>query len=190
MNSTNASSVASGSVVASGSSFVIVDESSFFEPMRFKRIDFSSESASTIMSSTVTSSEQSAHEDNLEDAASQTLKNYKYGFYVCIGLLVLSLIALCFAWSKIELMIAILKSAALFVMDVWPAVFIPPIFYVLFVFYFTWWVATCLFLYTSGDLDETNTYPFGQFTMDKKAKYMFGYFVFGGLWCFALLIAI
>jgi hypothetical protein len=87
-------------------------------------------------------------------------------------------------------MIAILESAAEFVMDVWPSVLVAPVFYVIFAFYFTWWVATSLFLYTSGTLDETNTYPFGQFTMDKKAKYMFAYFVFGGLWCFALLLAI
>jgi len=87
-------------------------------------------------------------------------------------------------------MIAILKSAAEFVYEVWPAILIAPVFYVIFAFYFTWWVATCLYLYTSGELDPENHLPFGQFTMTKQSKYMFAYFIFGGLWCFALLLAI
>lgn len=70
-----------------------------------------------------------------------------------IGALVLSIILVACGWNKIKLMIAILKSAALFVVEVWPSVFIAPLFYLLFAGYFVWWVVTALFLYTSGDLD-------------------------------------
>jgi hypothetical protein len=55
-----ASSVPSGSVVASGSdatgSFIIVDESSFFEPMRFRKISFADASTSVAASSGSTTS--------------------------------------------------------------------------------------------------------------------------------------
>lgn len=54
-----------------------------------------------------------------------------------------------------------MKSAALFVVDVWTSILVPPFFYILILITIVWWVVTALYLYTVGQLDKTNSYPFG-----------------------------
>ena len=64
-------------------------------------------------------------------------------------------------------MVAVLKAAADYITDVWPVVFLPPVFYVVIVLTFMWSVTTGLFLYTAGAPiehpvgDYSASYPFG-----------------------------
>jgi hypothetical protein len=87
-------------------------------------------------------------------------------------------------------LIIILKCAGHFVGDVWYAVIVPPIFYVFILMFFTWWCTIAVYLYTSGTIDTTSSLPFGQFKHSKNTYYMFYFFVFGGLWGFAMLLAV
>jgi len=88
-------------------------------------------------------------------------KNYKYGFYVCLGFTVIVVLSLCCYWTRVKEVNAVLETAALFIMDVWESILIAPVFFVINVLFFVWWVWTYCYLYSTGELDTSNRYPFG-----------------------------
>jgi hypothetical protein len=107
-----------------------------------------------------------------------------------LALFLLSLIALCCFCKKIEVLVVILKCAAHFVGDTPCALLVPPIFFLCGFAFFMLWCSLAVYLYTSGTVDETSSMPFGQFKHTKMVYYMFWYFLFGGLWGFAMLLAV
>lgn len=119
-------------------------------------------------------------------------KQYKYAAYGTIAFFVLSLIMLCCCCSRIKLLIAILKAAADFVTDIWSVVFVPPIMWVLLIVYFSWWVGTLLWIYTSGEKDTESMegYPFIVYKLNTMQRVELYTFLFGGLWGIAFLMAV
>ena len=117
-------------------------------------------------------------------------KKYKYMAYVLLAVFFISLIILCICRKRIKVLIIILKCAAHFVGDVWYALFVPPVFYLVCILNFSFWASTAVYLYTVGTLNPKNQLPFGQFVHDNKTYYMFYFWLFGGLWGFAMLLAL
>ena len=110
-------------------------------------------------------------------------------FYAICVLLLLSLILLCCFFKKIEVLIVILKCSARFVNENMTIILVPPVFYVILIVWFIFWMVGAVYLYTVGEIDEKSSLPFGQFIYDKKTKYFMWIYLFGLFWGFAFLLA-
>ena len=88
-------------------------------------------------------------------------RNYKYAFFAMGAFFLISVCCICCIRKKIALLIAVLKAAAKFIFDVKTSLCVPPVFYFMYIGYFCWWFISALFIYTTGELDENATLPFG-----------------------------
>lgn len=88
----------------------------------------------------------------------------------------------------IELTIAVLKSAALFVAQNFFIVFVPVITSIVMLFYFTIWCGGILFLWSIGTYIKREGYPIGKVQWTNQHRGLVYSFMFGVLWigCFML----
>ncbi len=77
-------------------------------------------------------------------------------WYTECGLTLVFLIAFICLWKKIKLLIAILKSAARFCMEVPSSICVPILYFFVSLVYVVWVIGTFGYLYTAGTLDKTN----------------------------------
>lgn len=56
--------------------------------------------------------------------------------------------------NRIRLAIAIMKAGTVFIKDTWHALFIPPVFFVITLGIYVWWVLAVIWLYATGDIEQ------------------------------------
>lgn len=71
-------------------------------------------------------------------------------FYCLAGLFLLYILWMC---NKIRLAIAIMKAATLYMADVKIALLVPPIFFILTVATYCYWIVATIFIYATGDIE-------------------------------------
>jgi len=85
--------------------------------------------------------------------------------------------------ERIELAIAIMKSAALFIKDTWTVLLIPILLFIFTCIFTFFWLAAVMYLYSSGDLKETDRYFFiPKIEADSMLKTAFYVELFGFFW--------
>lgn len=81
--------------------------------------------------------------------------------------------------------------------------FVPVVVFLFVVGWLAYWISAALyrrplsypshpferFLYSVGDIDKYSTTPFGHVTWSKTTRYLIIYFIFGGLWVNAFIVA-
>jgi hypothetical protein len=101
-------------------------------------------------------------------------------------------------FRSIQLAIAIVKSAALFLRDVPSALIVPLVFGLLIIAFWSFWITMFLFVYSSGDIRGSDSTPFAtvdwndniRLQMIINGRYMLIFQLFEGFWCNALLHAL
>ncbi|KAL4485826.1 hypothetical protein ABPG72_012366 [Tetrahymena utriculariae] len=109
-------------------------------------------------------------------------KNLKYLSYAVFALDGLFLIVFLCLFNRIRLAIAIIKSAALFVAEVKSSFLVPPVVTIFCMLFTAWWVVAFVFVYSVGDIQESDYGPFASVKWQKNTRYMLIYHIFGGLW--------
>lgn len=72
-----------------------------------------------------------------------------------------------------------------------PLVLLVPLFVMVFVVgWIAYWISAALYLYSIGDVSKSTTTPFASIKWDDKTRYLVIYFIFGGLWVNAFILAI
>jgi len=117
-----------------------------------------------------------------------TLDSYKIQTGVlafCAAITFIMLIVVLCSYKKIKLVIAILKTAAVFMGDTPLILILPPVFAIITLLFWLFWMFAITYLYASGTI-VAGTNPFASIVLSDKEKYFVLYFIFGGLWknCF------
>jgi len=89
---------------------------------------------------------------------------------------------ICCFLRTIELCIAVLKSAAIFVRQNFCVVFIPVINAAIVILYFLAWAICLLYLWSIGTYEKRPGYPIGKVTWDGLNRSLVYAFMFGLLW--------
>ncbi|KAM3134855.1 hypothetical protein pb186bvf_013024 [Paramecium bursaria] len=130
--------------------------------------------------------------------ASNNQLTFQYLTYVMYALIVLSMIALGCIFRKLQLAVAVIKTAALCVKDNFLLILVPPITSIFVAALWFWWIYTAMqyinlsksYVYSIGDVYGNGNSPFAQVTMNDVQKQYLWYFIFGGLWKNAFLQAV
>lgn len=69
-----------------------------------------------------------------------------------LAIWLISLIALFCLWNNIRLAIAVIKTATVFMKDVWSALLVPPVIAIIAVAWWIIWVIFFVFVYSVGDI--------------------------------------
>lgn len=120
-----------------------------------------------IRSRQVGDQESSSVNGNTSSATSSTLYWFAVALYIIFAI---CLCAICCFFKTIELCIAILKSAALFVREHYMIVWIPVIFAIVMFGYAMFGLFVLLFLWSIGEYKKRDNLPFGQVTWDKNTR--------------------
>ena len=134
------------------------------------------------------------------DPTSISIGNYKFDKQIdsiraaAIGVWVLAaifaLVSMCL-WKRIELSVAIMKSAALFLKDNWGTLLIPIIIFLFSVVVVVFWVTALVFLYTAGEVKEVKMYSaFPEMIWEDNVRNCFYFMFVGILWINGFLIAL
>lgn len=113
------------------------------------------------------------------------LTSYRKFFYTALfvdALTFFMFCAVCCYFKTIELTIAVLKSAALFVQQNMLVVFVPVLTALVQLIYLFIWVFGILFLWSIGTYTKRNNYPIGQVQWTNQQYALVYSFIFGMLW--------
>jgi solute carrier family 44 (choline transporter-like protein), member 2/4/5 len=125
------------------------------------------------------------------DTDPDTVRNLKILAYTLYALAFLIMIYIFYMCNKIRLAIAIMKVGTQYIRDVWLSLCISPCCFILIVGIYAYWVAACLYLYSSGSLTSSSgTSPFASVNWDNNARSAFYFEFFGILWVNAFLLAL
>lgn len=117
---------------------------------------------------------------------------------IAIGCYLAAFLSLCIAIclrNRIGLAAAIMKSATIFIDDVWSVLFIPIIFFILSVAIFFLWITALIYLYSSGTIEvnssttDTNS-VIAQFTHDQQLKNAMWFEFLGIFWINSFKVAL
>eukprot|EP00828_Plagiopyla_frontata_P009593 TRINITY_DN1495_c0_g1_i2.p1 TRINITY_DN1495_c0_g1~~TRINITY_DN1495_c0_g1_i2.p1 ORF type:complete len:641 (+),score=63.83 TRINITY_DN1495_c0_g1_i2:43-1923(+) len=130
-----------------------------------------------------------------EDQAGSTvneddIKTNKIIAYCVWGWAGFSLLIFCCYYHKIRLAIAVLKTATAYVADVKTTLLIPPLNVIAVMIFWAWWVVGFLFIYTIAETEKSNTTSFSNTVRKEETNYCLIYYVFGGLWKNAFIMAL
>jgi hypothetical protein len=110
------------------------------------------------------------------------------GVWVLAG--IFALVTLCM-WKRIELSVAIMKSAALFLKDTWGALLVPIVIFAFSLAVFAFWIAALVFLYTAGEVKQVDKYSaFPQMIWEDNIRNCFYFMFVSILWINAFLVAL
>ncbi|CAD8147663.1 unnamed protein product [Paramecium octaurelia] len=128
----------------------------------------------------------------IADVDNQDLQTY-YGLKgSMIGMCIiggLSLLGLLCYFNRIRMAIAVIKTAALFVMEVPSVMLVPPIFSILVMGYWGLWIISFFYIYSMGDIKGSSDTPLATVEWNDNIRYYLIYHLFYGLWSNALLQA-
>jgi solute carrier family 44 (choline transporter-like protein), member 2/4/5 len=106
--------------------------------------------------------------------------------YCFIGLFVIIIV---FLYRRIHLAIAIMKSGAIFINDM-PSIFLVPIgIFVFSCIFFGYWVLALIFIYSSGDLEKTNSVV-ARISWDDTTRNSLYFEAVGIIWISSMKIAV
>lgn len=83
--------------------------------------------------------------------------------------------------------IAIIKTAASFVMDTPTVMLVPPIISLIVMGFWALWIVSFFYIYSVGDIKGRNDSPLATVTWDENIRYYLIYHLFYGLWSNALI---
>jgi len=123
-----------------------------------------------------------------------TDKDTRTTLYVCSGIVygiagVYFLYILCMC-NRIRLAVAIMKAGTLYIRDVWYAMLVPPVFFLVIIAFYIWWVLAVLWIYSSGDIKQHGDTAFAEAEWNNDTRNAFYFEFFGILWINAILIAL
>lgn len=104
--------------------------------------------------------------------------------------LLLSFIGLFCIWNSITLAIAVIKSAAVFMGDTPLILLLPPCITLFILFYWALWIVIFVFLMATGNIRSRSDSPIATIEYNELEQRMMGYWLFGGLWINAFILAI
>ena len=103
----------------------------------------------------------------------------------------IALVLFIFMFRKIELAIAIVKSAALFISETSHIVLFPLVMFFVSVGIYAYWVLALLYLYSSGEMPESDRYsPIAELTWNENLRNAFYFELVGILWINSFKIAL
>lgn len=106
-----------------------------------------------------------------------------YGLMITLIVITgISILALLCYFSRIRMAIAIIKTAALFVMEVPTVMFVPPVFTIIVMGFWALWITSFFYIYSIGDIKGRADSPFATVTWSENIRYYLIYHLFYGLW--------
>ncbi|CAD8120069.1 unnamed protein product [Paramecium sonneborni] len=136
----------------------------------------------------VNDSQQSASASSTN--AADNAKALEYLFYIEIAWIIFSIIAFICIFNKIRLAIGVVKTATLYVKDNFSVMIVPPIIGICLGILWVWWIVSVVYIVGLGDIKGDGSTPFATVTFDNTTRNMVYYFMFGGLWKQAFLLAL
>lgn len=117
---------------------------------------------------------------------------------ISVACYIAAFLSLCVAFclrKRIELAAAVMKSATIFIDDVWSVLFVPIVFFVISVVVFALWVTALIYLYSSGTIEikDTNietTSVLAKFTHDQQLKNALWFEFLGIVWINSFKVAL
>lgn len=92
--------------------------------------------------------------------------------------------------KRIELAVAIMKTASMFVADNISSLLIPPLSFLALIGYFLWWITVALYLYSVGTVSHVpGSLPFGTFDHSPLMLKMLYVHGFALLWKLSFILA-
>ena len=104
-----------------------------------------------------------------------------------MALIGVSVIAFFILFNKIRLAIAIIKSASVFLIDEPYSLLVPPIFAIITILYWAFWIVSFAYIYSVGTIRGSSSSPFATIEWDQNIRYMLWYYIFMGLWNNAII---
>lgn len=92
---------------------------------------------------------------------------------------------LCY-FNRIQMAIAVIKTAALFVLEVPSVMLVPPIMSIIVAGYFALWIISFLYIYSMGDIKGSSDTPLATVEWNENVRYYLIYHLFFGLWTNAM----
>lgn len=102
----------------------------------------------------------------------------------------LSFIIFLCIFNKIRLAIGIIKTATLYVADNFSVMLLPPIMAIVLAILWVWWIFSVVYVVGLGEIKGSGSSPFATVTFDTNTRNMVYYFMFGGLWKQAFILAL
>mmetsp|Transcript_28845 Transcript_28845/g.51375 ORF Transcript_28845/g.51375 Transcript_28845/m.51375 type:complete len:642 (-) Transcript_28845:138-2063(-) len=128
------------------------------------------------------------YDSDEDDSTQTTLKVLAYICWGISGLFILYIFCMC---NRIRLAIAIMKTGTIYIKDVWHILFVPPVFFIVTLGIYIYWILACLFIYSSGDIkDDDDGDAIAEVEFDAKTRRAFWFEFFGILWVNAFIIAV
>lgn len=125
------------------------------------------------------------------DEYEDTRNTLKVCAYVAWGVAALFFFFILYMCNRIRLAIAIMKTGTQFMRDVKTVLLVPPVFFLLTIAIYCYWIVASLFIYSSGEIsDDDSSTSFSDIDLDTKTRNMFWFHLFGILWINAFLIAL
>lgn len=116
-----------------------------------------------------------------------TLRVVSITCYCLAGLAVLLIICM---RKRIELAVAIMKSASLFIGDVWQVLLVPIVMFLISVLTFVFWVLALTYLYSSGEVEQKDKYSsMVHIKFDDRLRNAFWFEFLGILWINSFKVA-
>jgi len=124
-------------------------------------------------------------EENDEDTR-DTLEVLAIVFYVLAGVFLLYILWMC---NKIRLAIAIMKAGTVFIKDVWTALLVPPVFFIVGILIFAYWVVCSIYIYSTGDIEQEDDDALAEIEWDDTTRNIFYFHFFAIYWVVAFILA-
>lgn len=104
--------------------------------------------------------------------------------------LLVSFIGVFCIWNSINLAIAVIKSAAVFIGDTPMILLLPPTITIITLAYWALWMVVFVFLMASGEIKSRTDSPMATVVYNEEEKKAMWYWLFGGLWINAFILAL
>lgn len=101
----------------------------------------------------------------------------------------LSLFSFICYFQRIRMAIAVVKSAAVFVVETPSVILVPPIFIVITMGFWALWIVSFIYVYSTGKIITNPSTPFASVEWSENIRYYLVYHLFYGLWTNATIQA-
>lgn len=126
--------------------------------------------------------------DEKKDA--ENIKYLRIGAIVSWAIAAIYLCFICCCYKNIALGASIMEAASDFVGKNLRVLFLPVLSYIVSLIFMLFWVFTTAHLYSIGEPEYKEGYPFANIKWSKEVRYAMWYYFFGLFWCVAFIICL
>ena len=120
----------------------------------------------------ITSKDHEELEDNVY------YNTYNALFWVFLVLAILWLIFIIAMCNKIRLAVALIQITAKYINQVCSIIFVPFLFFIIIIIWLVYWVSLSIFLYATGEFNQTGSKVIANFDWDAKIRYSWWFHLF------------